>query len=72
MYMYMCIWHRDIKNPRFVEVEDKIRNATTYAMIGHRFGHQSGQHESYGHNSAARLRSFSLCVSLVVASKLQI
>ena len=36
-------------------------------MIGHRFGHQSGEHESSEQNSAAILNGFSLRVDLVVS-----
>lgn len=73
MFGIMCIYilQRDIKYPGFVKAKGKSTNEEKELMLEYRVGHQSGQHESYGRNSSARLRSFSLRVYVIV-SKAQI
>ena len=47
-----------MKFPRVVKANHKVTNKNRQVMIEHRFGQQSGQHDSYGRNAAARVRLF--------------
>ena len=45
------IWRWDIKCPGFAKALQKAPKENQVPMIGHRFGHQSGQDESSGRKS---------------------
>ena len=45
------MWHWDTKHPRIAKALNKATKEEQVPVIGHRFGHQSGQDETSGHKS---------------------